>query len=142
MTDVMTAAQRSRCMSRIRSTRTKPELTLRRALSARGLRYRVKNRLIGRPDIVFTRARIAVFVDGCFWHGCPIHGTKPKSNPAYWHPKIERNQVRDRVVTETLKGDGWLVLRYWDHELKDSLDWVADAVAEAWAARRYAQARS
>jgi DNA mismatch endonuclease (patch repair protein) len=129
-------------MSRIRSADTKPELGLRRALAARGLRYRVKNSLPGRPDIVFTRARIVVFVDGCFWHGCPVHGTKPKSNIDYWHPKIERNQARDKAVTEALASGGWLVLRYWDHEIKGSLDTIADEIARAWGERRSARCRA
>lgn len=69
-----------------------------------------------RPDIVFTRARVAVFVDGCFWHGCAEHGTRPRSNPAYWAAKIEINQTRDRDQTTALERDGWTVLRIWEHE--------------------------
>lgn len=98
------------------------ELQLRRALHAAGHRYRVDlpirvpgNRPI-RPDIVFMRARVAVFVDGCFWHGCAEHGTRPRSNSAYWAAKIEINQSRDRDQAAALERDGWTVLRIWEHE--------------------------
>jgi DNA mismatch endonuclease (patch repair protein) len=128
MPDVMTPTQRSRCMSRIRSSATKPELALRRALWAMGVRYRLKSKLPGKPDIIFTRPRLAVFVDGCFWHGCPIHGTRPKSNSEYWNPKIERNQLRDAEVREKLEALGWRVLRFWDHDLKQDLDAVVRQV--------------
>ena len=70
-----------------------------------------------RPDFIFRQARLAVFVDGCFWHGCPRHGTKPKSNAAFWRKKISRNQARDRLVTRTLRRAGWRVLRIWEHDL-------------------------
>jgi len=111
-------------MSRIRSAETAPELRLRRALWGRGIRYRLRLKLPGKPDVVLTRARIAIFVDGCFWHGCPVHGTQPKSNESYWLPKIERNRARDLEVTKQLEGAGWKVLRFWEHELKQDLEAV------------------
>lgn len=86
-TDVMTPEQRSRCMSHVRGKDTKPELLLRRALWKKGLRYRLFNKLPGRPDILFIRKRVAIFVDGCFWHGCPEHGTQPRSNADFWKKK-------------------------------------------------------
>jgi len=100
---------------------TKPELSLRRVLHARGLRFRVDYRIraeeiVVRPDIVFTRPRVAVFVDGCFWHGCPQHGNIPTHNQLYWVPKLERNRVRDGVVTTALTRSGWTVIRAWEHE--------------------------
>jgi DNA mismatch endonuclease, patch repair protein len=102
---------------------TRPELALRSALHARGMRYRVDLpiRLATgirpiRPDIVFTRAKIAVFVDGCFWHGCPDHGTKPASNTDYWTAKLERNIQRDRRNNALLEEAGWTVVRIWEHE--------------------------
>lgn len=100
---------------------TVPELAVRRALYARGRRYRVNHFLrVGsvrvRPDIVFPKHRIAVFIDGCFWHGCPVHGTRPRSNQAYWDPKLSRNKARDKRNTAMLTSLGWCVIRVWEHE--------------------------
>lgn len=105
-----------------RRTDTKPEVALRSELHRRGLRFRkdhpirVEGRRPIRPDVVLTRARVAVFVDGCFWHGCPEHQVVPKSNPNYWIPKLRRNIERDREVDAALEDDGWTVLRFWEHE--------------------------
>ena len=115
-------------MSRNRGTDTKPEILLRRELWKRGLRYRLAVKLIGKPDIVFKSARIAVFVDGCFWHGCPEHSVQPKTNSEFWRNKIERNRARDYKVTEALKNEGWHVLRIWEHEIKQSLGLCADKI--------------
>lgn len=99
---------------------TGPEMAVRRALHARGLRYRVDHPLPfdrrRRADIVFTRAKVAVFIDGCFWHGCPEHGTTPRTNTAFWADKIVTNRVRDADTTARLEGLGWIVLRFWEHE--------------------------
>jgi len=99
---------------------TKPELAVRRLLHADGFRYRVNfrpSREIRRTaDIVFTRRRVAVFIDGCFWHGCPLHGTSPKANAEYWGPKLARNVERDLETTALLTASGWTVLRFWEHE--------------------------
>lgn len=96
------------------------ELAVRRELHARGLRYRVDFApvpgLRRRADIVFTRVKIAVFIDGCFWHGCPVHGTAPKRNADYWGPKLAANVARDRDTDRRLPNAGWLVLRFWEHE--------------------------
>ncbi len=105
---------------------TRPELAVRSELHRRGLRFRkdlplrVPGRVV-RPDVVFTRARLAVFVDGCFWHRCPEHGNVPKANGAYWQPKLERNVTRDRAVDAALTADGWRVLRAWEHEPPDDV---------------------
>lgn len=103
-----------------RSRDTKPELIVRRCLHASGLRYRVHVRPIRdwnrRADIVFPRAKIAVFVNGCFWHGCPDHYTEPKTNAEYWAPKITRNKERDKETFTRLKSEGWLVIPIWEHE--------------------------
>lgn len=80
--------------------------------------WRRKAAVFGKPDFVFPTLKLAVFVDGCFWHGCPIHATQPKQNAEFWFTKIERNKARDRLVTRTLKAKGWRVLRVWEHELK------------------------
>lgn len=98
-----------------------PELGLRRALHALGLRYRVdyapltthKRR---RADIVFTKAKVAVFIDGCFWHGCPDHHTIAKTNADYWANKVAQNRARDRETDELLKNAGWQAIRIWEHE--------------------------
>lgn len=121
---------------RQRARDTAPELALRRLLHARGLRYRVDFAplpgLRRRADVVFTRARIAVFVDGCFWHRCPQHATEPKSNALWWQGKLERNVQRDRDTDAVLAAAGWLVLRMWEHEDAAS---AADRVLTAWTTR-------
>lgn len=103
-----------------RSRDTQPEMALRRELHAQGLRYRVHRRplpdLRRSADIVFGPSRVAVFVNGCFWHGCPEHGTSPKANSQYWLPKLRRNAERDRETDERLQAAGWLVIRVWEHE--------------------------
>ncbi|QQG90208.1 very short patch repair endonuclease [Mycobacteroides chelonae] len=103
-----------------RSRDTKPELAVRCLLHSCGLRFRVDYRPVAaiprRADIVFTRARIAVFIDGCFWHGCPEHHVPAKSNTQYWGSKIRRNRARDSETTYLLRRSGWTVLRYWSHE--------------------------
>jgi len=101
-------------------TDTKPEVALRSALHASGLRFRKDYRLDlastrVRPDIVFTRARVAVYVDGCFWHSCPEHATTPKRNADYWAPKLARNVERDRQHDIALREAGWTVVRIWEH---------------------------
>ena len=109
---------------------TRPELALRSELHRRGLRYRVDTRplksLRCRADIVFPRQKVAVFVDGCFWHGCPEHGTSPKTNAAYWSAKIARNVERDRLNEAELSAAGWVVVRVWEHEVPVD---VADRIA-------------
>lgn len=79
--------------------------------------WRRKHPLFGKPDFVFPKRKLAVFVDGCFWHGCPLHATRPKQNARFWSEKIARNQARDRLVTRRLRARGWRVLRIWEHEL-------------------------
>ncbi|GLW92914.1 very short patch repair endonuclease [Actinokineospora globicatena] len=114
-----TAATRLR-MSRQRARDTGIEIALRKALHARGLRYRVHLRPVRtvrrEADVVFPRARVAVFVDGCFWHGCPEHATWPKRNAAFWRDKIETNRRRDRDTDARLADEGWLAVRVWEHE--------------------------
>lgn len=150
MPDVFTKAKRSDVMSRIRSRgNADTELALVRVFRARGItgwrrhirvsvearRPKVEDnprsgtrrstlvpRLAVRPDFVFPKLRLAVFVDGCFWHACPQHATKPKSNAAFWRKKLAANQARDRLVTRTLRRTGWRVLRIWEHELRRSAE--------------------
>lgn len=104
-------------MSRQATAGTGPELALRRALHRRGLRFRVNVRTLpGRPDIVLTRARIVIQVDGCFWHGCPEHAVAPKANAEWWHEKIAANRARDGRNDRALEAAGWTVVRVWEHE--------------------------
>jgi DNA mismatch endonuclease, patch repair protein len=115
---------------------TKPEVALRAALHASGLRFR-KDFMVRasdgtktKVDIVFTRARVAVFVDGCFWHGCPEHGRVPSANSQYWPGKLARNRARDERVGSALESDGWTVLRIWEHVP------IAEATRQVYAAVR------
>ena len=123
---------RRRNMQANRSRDTKPELRLRRILHARGLRYRANNRPLPgfrlTADIVFSRAKVAVFVDGCFWHGCPEHYRKPAINQDYWEPKLLKNVARDGIADATLLSEGWIVIRAWEHEDAEK---VADRVEAA-----------
>jgi DNA mismatch endonuclease (patch repair protein) len=103
-----------------KSRDTRPEVLLRSALHRRGLRFRKhfmlrEDQVVVRPDVVFTRARVVVFVDGCYWHCCPTHGSSPRHNAAYWTEKFDRNVARDHRVDEALRASGWTVLRYWEH---------------------------
>lgn len=103
-----------------RSRDTGPELAVRSAVHALGMRYRVDARPVAgvrrKADLVFTRAKVAVFVDGCFWHGCPAHHTVAKTNAAFWATKVARNRERDRETDRLLGGAGWRVVRVWEHE--------------------------
>lgn len=120
--DILSPEQRSRCMSSIRGKDTKPELMLRKALWAVGLRYRLRYKLPGRPDIVFPRYRVAIFVDGCFWHKCPVHFHAPEQNEKFWADKIARNVQRDQAVDRKLRELGWHVVRFWEHEVMDGIE--------------------
>ncbi|AMY20935.1 MULTISPECIES: very short patch repair endonuclease [Nocardiaceae] len=115
-TDAATSAR----LSKQRRRDTKPELALRRLLHAAGLRYRVDRAplpgLRRRADVVFTRARVAVYVDGCFWHSCPVHATHPRNNAQWWADKLAGNVARDRDTDRRLEEAGWTVVRIWEHE--------------------------
>ncbi|MFG2360681.1 very short patch repair endonuclease [Streptomyces mirabilis] len=107
-------------MSRQGSRDTAPEIAVRRLLHRAGLRYRVNVPVPGMPrrtiDIVFGRVKVAIFLDGCFWHGCPVHATHPKANAEWWRAKLDKNMARDRETTDHLRSAGWTVLRFWEHE--------------------------
>lgn len=125
-----------RTMVANKSRDTKPELRLRSQLHRRGLRFRVDIAPVKgtrrRADVVFTRTRIAVFVDGCFWHGCPDHFIEPKSNADYWRNKILTNVERDRDTDRKLLAAGWTVLRFWEHEEPEK---AADEIVDKWRSR-------
>jgi DNA mismatch endonuclease (patch repair protein) len=123
MTDVFDKQKRSEVMSKIRSKNTKLELTLRKALFKVGLRgYRLDVKLPGSPDIAFPRAKVAVFVDGCFWHGCPLCYSAPETNSQFWRNKIIENHERDQRANKNLDEIGWTVIRVWEHEIGKHLD--------------------
>jgi len=119
MTDVHTKKQRSYNMAMIKGTNTKPELKLRKILSSNGIRgYRIYYKLPGKPDIVFTKYKLAIFIDGCFWHKCPICFIEPENNKKFWKKKINSNVERDKKINKRLKKEGWKVLRFWEHLLR------------------------
>lgn len=117
-------------MSRIRGSDTGPELAIRRRLWAAGVRYRVALRIPegGRADIAVPRARLAVFIDGCFWHNCPLHGARPKTNVDFWRRKLDGNRQRDARQTRALVESGWTVLRFWEHRVDADPDGVAGEI--------------
>lgn len=119
---------------------TAPEMAVRRLVHARGFRYRVDfpplARLNRRADLVFTRAQVAVFIDGCYWHGCSEHSSIPRTNVEYWGPKISRNRARDEDTDQQLRDAGWTVVRMWEHEPSER---IAAVVMETVAAARRRQ---
>jgi DNA mismatch endonuclease, patch repair protein len=119
----------SRRMMKVRQTGTKAEMALRKALHRLGLRYRINFQVLKKPrriaDVAFTKYKIAVFVDGCFWHGCPEHASWPMSNSEFWQLKIEANRARDADTDAKLREIGWTVIRIWEHECPEM---AADAI--------------
>jgi DNA mismatch endonuclease (patch repair protein) len=111
-------------MARVRSRNTQPELRLRRELWHRGFRYRLKSNLPGTPDLVLPKFKVAIFVDGCFWHGCPKHYRAPVTNVEFWTRKYQINIARDRHVDGKLVGQGWKVLRFWEHQISQDIEKV------------------
>lgn len=131
MTDVLTKQQRSFNMSQIKGTNTKPEIKLRKLLWQNGLRgYRTNYSLLGKPDVVFTRKKLAVFIDGCFWHKCKRCFVKPATRTNFWMKKIDGNVKRDRVVNQKLKNEGWKVLRFWEHQLKKNSEYMMTEIVK------------
>jgi DNA mismatch endonuclease (patch repair protein) len=133
MVDVLTAEQRQLNMSRIRGRDTKPEIQIRRGLHARGLRYRLQDRkLPGRPDLVFSRHRVVIFVHGCFWHGhdCPLFRL-PRTRTEFWSNKIAANRRRDAATHAALLATGWRVLTVWECSLKGTAKWPFELVLDS-----------
>lgn len=123
---------RSQQMARIRGRHTAPERALRQGLWRAGLRYRLHARTsAGRPDLLFRSRKVAVFIDGCFFHGCPEHYVRPRSNADFWARKLATNVIRDRRQTLELEQQGWTVLRFWEHEVYDSPDVLVARVQAA-----------
>jgi DNA mismatch endonuclease (patch repair protein) len=127
---------RSETMRRVKSGDTSLELSLRSHLWKMGLRYRLKSKLPGKPDILFPGRRIAVFVDSCFWHGCGAHCRMPSSHRSYWDKKIEGNRNRDLEVNSLLSEMGWKVIRIWEHDLLSNPDKCAEQIFEIVRAER------
>lgn len=125
----MVDAKRSKIMAKIRSSNTAPERKLRSALWEIGLRYRLQ---YGKEkiDIAFPGKKVAVFIDGCFWHSCPVHGHIPKSNSSYWKPKLRRNIERAAAKDARIKKSGWVVLHFWEHEVNGDAESCARKIEE------------
>lgn len=116
MADVLTKKQRSYNMSRINCKFTKQELKIKPVMTLLGFSYQPK--IYGHPDYALIKRKVAVFIDGCFWHRCPEHYKAPKTNSLFWRLKIAKNVQRDKAVNKYLRADGWLVIRIWEHSLK------------------------
>jgi len=127
--DQFSKEKRSEIMRAVRTRDTEPEMRLRRALWGGGLRYRTRTSIEGaKPDIAFPGKRVVVFVDGCFWHGCPKHFSVPRENASFWSSKIEKNRARDARNNQRLESHGWRVLRFWECEVEKELDRVVGRI--------------
>lgn len=123
MVDMFTREQRSKNMRAIRSTGSSLESKVTRELWNNGFRFRKNVRkLVGNPDIAIQKYKIVIFIDSCFWHFCPIHGNMPGSNVEYWRKKLQRNVNRDNEINQYYSKLGWMVLRVWEHEIKDDFE--------------------
>ena len=123
--DKVTKEKRSKIMSAIRSKNTTPEMTLRKEMWAQGLRYRIhygKEKI----DVAFPSRKLAIFVDGCFWHSCPLHSHIPKSNEKYWVAKLKKNRERSKGKDDRLEREGWTILHFWEHEINNKKNVVAE----------------
>ena len=131
MTDVLTPEQRKLNMSRIRCKGTKPEIIIRKLLFLNGIKgYRVNYSLPGKPDIVFTKQKLVVFIDGCFWHRCPIDFKEPETRKDFWLKKINQNVERDARITKELTEKGWTVMRIWEHEVRKEPEKIIERIKE------------
>ena len=125
--DKLTKKQRSECMSHIKGKNTGLEKIFRKSVSGLGIRgYRLNAKAPGRPDMYFSKRRIAVFIDGCFWHGCPRCASFPATNIKFWKDKIKNNQKRDRAVSKELHNNDFWVIRFWGHDIKNNPDRCAE----------------
>lgn len=128
---------KSEMMRTVRQKNSSPELSLRSSLHRTGLRFKLHQRVAKvTVDILFPRPRVAVFVDGCFWHGCPLHATYPKTNTDYWQPKLNANKERDARQTERLTEEGWNVIRVWEHDCNPPSELVIQQIKDACRGRR------
>jgi DNA mismatch endonuclease, patch repair protein len=131
MPDKFSPEVRSRIMSAIRSTGTKLEKIVMEEMEERGLEFaRNVRKLFGSPDLAFEDDRIVIFIDSCFWHGCPLHYKRPKSNQEYWDEKYRRNRARDEKVNQHYEDLGWGLMRVWEHEIKEDFEKAMDEMEE------------
>lgn len=130
MADKMSKEQRRKTMQAIKS-QSHLENTVSKALWKKGIRFR-KNvqSLCGTPDIVIQKYKVVIFIDSCFWHGCPIHGNRPKPNQEFWNKKLDRNIERDAEITQYYKDKNWNIMRVWEHDIKDDFENTIDEIAE------------
>ena len=130
MPDRITSEQRSKVMSKIKST-SKLEDLVAHELFRRGVRYRRNNRqLLGKPDISISKYKIVIFIDSCFWHSCPVHGTRPKSNVDFWNKKLNRNVEKAIEVNKFYESNNWNILRVWEHDIKGDFDNTIDRIMD------------
>ena len=130
MPDRITSEQRSKVMSKIKST-SKLEDLVAHELFRRGVRYRRNNRqLLGKPDISISKYKIVIFIDSCFWHCCPVHGTRPKSSVDFWNKKLNRNVEKAIEVNKFYKSNNWNILRVWEHDIKGDFDNTIDRIMD------------
>ncbi|MGC2234996.1 MAG: very short patch repair endonuclease [Pyrinomonadaceae bacterium] len=131
MADNVSKETRTRTMRAVKSKDSKMEVRFRSALWRSGLRfYKNAASMVGKPDIVFPRKKVVIFLDSCFWHGCPLHLRRPSSNVEYWQAKIDRNKSRDAKVNETYAETNWRVIRFWEHELKQDFERCVNRVIQ------------
>lgn len=131
MTDVLTPEQRKKNMSAIKGKNTKPEIKIRKLLWENSIRgYRIHYDLPGKPDITFTKYKIAIFIDGCYWHKCPECFREPKTNTEFWMKKINGNVERDQKITKELEDSGWTVLRFWEHEVRKDTENIISIILD------------
>ena len=120
MADTVSKEKRSQIMSKVKSKNTELEISFRKRLWNKKNHYRLHYKITGKPDLVFVSRRVAIFIDSCFWHKCPLHHRQPNSNKDYWIPKLKRNEERAKEVNKTLLRKGWKVVRIWEHEIKEN----------------------
>jgi DNA mismatch endonuclease, patch repair protein len=131
MVDVLTKEQRKFNMSRIKAKNTGPEVKFRKLLYANGIRgYRVHYKLPGKPDIVFVKKKITIFIDGCFWHMCPACFKEPETSKEFWMKKINSNVERDNNINNHLKSEGWTVIRFWEHDIRKQPEKIISEIRE------------
>jgi len=129
--DNLSREKRSKVMSSIKGKNTNPEITIRKLLWKKGIRYRIHNKSIyGTPDISIKTDRIAVFIDGCFWHGCRRCYKEPATNTAFWREKIHNNKKRRLKVRKVLKKQGWYMQEFWEHQINSSPQSVIDSIIQ------------